>query len=128
MVLPEQTGYPSHCLGALLTTHRVLVTDGNLTAFQSVPLTDPGLAVTHNLVSLLWAGPALLLSLASGRVVQLLMNGKMAHVASVARHGPAVLAAAAPDRLVLVTRRGGRWAPVSRKVYVAALVVQVCVQ
>ena len=60
MVLPEQTGYPTHCLGALLTTHRALVTDGHLTAFCSVPLLEADLAATHAVTSMLWAGPALL--------------------------------------------------------------------
>ena len=127
MVLPEQTGYPTHCLGALLTTHRALVTDGHLTAFCSVPLLEADLAATHAVTSMLWAGPALLLSLASGRVVQLLLSGKLAHVCAVGRRagGDGVaLAAATPDRLVLLARRNERWAIVTRKVYVASLVAQ----
>jgi hypothetical protein len=124
MVPAEQVGFPSHCLGAILTTHRILVTDGHLSAIQAVPMTEPDIAVTHTVTSLLWVGPALLLSLASGRVEQLLMNGKCVHVCSVARHGTYVLAGATPDRVLLLSQRKGRWCMVSRKVYAASLVMQ----
>lgn len=124
MVPAEQVGYPSHCLGAILTTRRVLVTDGHLTAFQTVPVSEPDLAATHAVTSLLWAGPALLLSLASGRVEQLLLNGKVVHVAGLARGASYVLAGALPDRLLLLSNRGGHWRMVSRKVFVASLVAQ----
>lgn len=126
MVAAEAVGYPSHCLGAILTTRRVLLTDGNLTAFQTVAVSEPDLAAPHNVTSLLWAGPALLLSLASGRVEQLLMTGTCVHVCALARHGTYVLAGATPDRLLLLCHRSGRWRMVARKVYVASCVAQVC--
>ena len=124
MVPPEQVGFPSHCLGAVLTTHRVVVVDGKLSALQSVPVAEPRLGVTHTITSALWVGPALLLSHASGRIEQLLLNGKRVLVAAVARLGTFVLAGAAPDRLYLLHRRDAGWAFASRKVYVAALVMQ----
>jgi hypothetical protein len=124
MVPTEQVGYPSHCLGAILTSHRVIVTDGKLSAMQSVPIAEPGLAVTHAVTSLLWVGPALLLSHASGRIELLLQNGKRVLAASVARLGTYVLAGAALDRIYILQKRDGFWRMASRKVYIAALVMQ----
>jgi hypothetical protein len=124
MVPAEQVGFPSHCLGAILTTHRVIVTDGKLSALQSVPIAEPGLAVTHTITSLLWVGPALLMSHASGRIELLLLNGKRVLACSVARLGTFVLAGATPDRIYILQKRDGFWRMAARKVYVASLVMQ----
>ena len=124
MVHRTQVGYASHCMGAILTSQRVVVTNGALAMLQSVAVAEPAAAVPHTITSLLWVGPALLMSHASGRVEHVLLNGKRRHVCSLARVGSYVLAAATADSLILLHNRGPAWLITSRKVLVASLIMQ----
>ena len=117
-------GYPSHCLGAILSTQRVMIVSGSLMMLQSVAVAEPLLGTVHAINSMLWVGPALLLSHASGRVEQLTFNGKRTHVCSLAQNGPAVLAGALGDRLLFVQRRGTEWVMTVRRIGIASLVMQ----
>lgn len=125
MVHHSQVGYASHCLGAILTSQRVVITNGALAMLQSIPVAEPAAAVPHIITSLLWVGPALLMSHASGRVEHVTLNGKRTHVASLARVGSYVLAGATADSLIMLHSRGPVWLMTSRKVLLGSLIMQV---
>jgi hypothetical protein len=80
--------------------------------------------VPHIITSLLWVGPALLMSHASGRVEHVMLNGKRTHVASLVRVGSYVLAGATADSLILLHSRGPAWLVTCRKVLVGSLLMQ----
>lgn len=124
LVLQQHIGYPSHCLGAVLTSHRVLITDGKLSALQAVPVAEPELSALHSITSLLWAGPALLLCHAAGRVELLLLSGRRVHVASLARLGSYAIVSAVGDRLTFAHRRGERVLIAARRAALGQLVMQ----
>lgn len=124
MVPPDQVGYASHCLGAILTSQRVIMTDGQLRLLQSIATAERDATSPHAITSMLWVGPALLMTHAAGRVELALLNGKRVPVCSLARVGSYVLAGATADSLILLHRRGEQWLISTRKVLVGALLMQ----
>lgn len=124
MVPRQQVGYASHCLGAILTSQRVIITDGQLRILQSIATAERDSSAPHVITSMLWVGPALLMSHAAGRVELALLSGKRVPVCSLARLGSYVLAGATADSLILLQRRGDQWLVSTRKVLVGALLMQ----
>ncbi len=102
--LAHPQGTPDHaCLGAVVTSERIVVVDGDLRLLASNSPHDKHVQV----LSCVWAGPALFFSTSAEEVYQFSWGGSPVRCFALSNGAPCTLAGALVDRLLVATRVGG---------------------